>query len=321
MPAVSDKQRKAAGMALSAKRGKASVESLKGAAKDMYETMSEKELEKMASMKEEKKEIMDEEKGILTDLQRTELKKVIDTLVEEQVESRQKAFIEKYTKFIVENATSKITKKYKTEVMKKFDEELKTIRGKLGKFCRSVVVKAEEKVIDQKQKTQQLIESFEKEAPKFIKTNTKKQVQELAEESIRSIEETKKYKKLIEAMLSGLYKVGYVINEDIDKVIEKERNTSKLLKTELLKTRRDLEFERMTEGMLPEQKAEMSELLNECTTYDELKKRFPLAKKKVFDKNIEMRVIREEKEKDEKMPMMNEEMELTEFLKAVKNIK
>lgn len=49
MPAQSKAQQKAAGAALSAKRGDTKVSELKGASKDMYESMSEKELEEMAS--------------------------------------------------------------------------------------------------------------------------------------------------------------------------------------------------------------------------------------------------------------------------------
>jgi hypothetical protein len=51
MPAKSAAQQKAAGAALSAKRGDEPKSRLKGAAKEMEESMSEKELEKMASTK------------------------------------------------------------------------------------------------------------------------------------------------------------------------------------------------------------------------------------------------------------------------------
>jgi hypothetical protein len=44
-------QQKAAGAALSAKRGDTKVGELKGASKSMYESMSEKELDDMASTK------------------------------------------------------------------------------------------------------------------------------------------------------------------------------------------------------------------------------------------------------------------------------
>jgi len=49
MPAQSKAQQKAAGAALSAKRGDTKVGDLKGASKDMYKSMSEKELEELAS--------------------------------------------------------------------------------------------------------------------------------------------------------------------------------------------------------------------------------------------------------------------------------
>lgn len=49
MPANSKSQQKAAGAALSAKRGEQKVSDLKGAAKSMYESMSERELDEMAS--------------------------------------------------------------------------------------------------------------------------------------------------------------------------------------------------------------------------------------------------------------------------------
>jgi hypothetical protein len=49
MPAKSKAQQKAAGAALSAKRGETKVSELQGASKEMYETMSEQELEDFAS--------------------------------------------------------------------------------------------------------------------------------------------------------------------------------------------------------------------------------------------------------------------------------
>jgi len=48
MPAKSAAQQKAAGAALSAKRGDTPKSELKGASKSMVDSMSEKELEKMA---------------------------------------------------------------------------------------------------------------------------------------------------------------------------------------------------------------------------------------------------------------------------------
>lgn len=49
MPAKSKAQQKAAGAALSAKRGETKVSELRGASKDMYDSMSESQLEDFAS--------------------------------------------------------------------------------------------------------------------------------------------------------------------------------------------------------------------------------------------------------------------------------
>ena len=51
MPAKSKKQQMAAGAALSAKRGETKKSSLRGASKEMYESMTETELDEMASTK------------------------------------------------------------------------------------------------------------------------------------------------------------------------------------------------------------------------------------------------------------------------------
>ena len=51
MPAVSKQQQKAAGAALAAKRGDIPRSKLKGASRQMVESMSEAELDRMASVK------------------------------------------------------------------------------------------------------------------------------------------------------------------------------------------------------------------------------------------------------------------------------
>jgi hypothetical protein len=51
MPAVSKAQQRAAGAALSAKRGETKVSELKGASREMHDSMSEKELEEFAETK------------------------------------------------------------------------------------------------------------------------------------------------------------------------------------------------------------------------------------------------------------------------------
>lgn len=54
MPAKSKKQQMAAGAALSVKEGEKKKSSLRGASKNMYESMSEKELKELASTKRKK---------------------------------------------------------------------------------------------------------------------------------------------------------------------------------------------------------------------------------------------------------------------------
>jgi hypothetical protein len=51
MPATSKAQQRAAGAALSAKRGETPVDELRGASRDMYDSMSEQELEEFAETK------------------------------------------------------------------------------------------------------------------------------------------------------------------------------------------------------------------------------------------------------------------------------
>jgi len=51
MPAKSKAQQKAAGAALSAKRGETKKSELQGASREMYESMSEKQLEDFATTK------------------------------------------------------------------------------------------------------------------------------------------------------------------------------------------------------------------------------------------------------------------------------
>ena len=51
MPAKSQQQQKAAGMALAAKRGELSPQKLRGSAKQMYESMNKRQLEEYARTK------------------------------------------------------------------------------------------------------------------------------------------------------------------------------------------------------------------------------------------------------------------------------
>lgn len=57
MPAKSKAQQKAAGAALAAKRGETTKKSLKGASREMVESMTEKELHDMATTKRKGKPV------------------------------------------------------------------------------------------------------------------------------------------------------------------------------------------------------------------------------------------------------------------------
>jgi hypothetical protein len=63
MPAKSKAQQKAAGAALAAKRGEAKTSELKGASRDMYETMNEDQLEDFAATKRKNLPAKKEGKG------------------------------------------------------------------------------------------------------------------------------------------------------------------------------------------------------------------------------------------------------------------
>jgi hypothetical protein len=54
MPAKSQAQQKAAGAALAAKRGEVPKAKLNGASREMFETMTEKELDELATVKRSK---------------------------------------------------------------------------------------------------------------------------------------------------------------------------------------------------------------------------------------------------------------------------
>jgi hypothetical protein len=56
MPSRSKKQQQAAGIALSVKRGERSKRTLKGASKNMYESMSKNQLRELASKRTKKQE-------------------------------------------------------------------------------------------------------------------------------------------------------------------------------------------------------------------------------------------------------------------------
>jgi len=329
MPSVSQSQQRAAALALSAKRGKVDPKTLKGAAKQMYDSMSEKQLKEFAETKrsglpekkEEESSLIDND--ILTEAQKVELRKIIDTLVEEQVQKKNREFIEKYTKFIAESATTKLVEKVKGKLLEKIDEEIKTIHAKADKICRSVILESSTKVRDIKRKQEQLIEEFKNSAPKLIKSLAEEKVKELAADALVALNEKQRLEESLSGIFKGMEKAGYIINEDLDHVIAKEKTEKLMLRTKLALANRDLKLSQLTEGMLPTQKRAIEKLLEDCTTPEMIEERFLLAKKKVMESKVvvEEVVPEETKRKIEAAEhLVNEEEMFSNFLGVAKRL-
>jgi len=330
MPAVSQAQQKAAGMALASKKKKLSPSKLTGAARQMYDSMSVKELEKFASTeranlpekKEESMSLLDND--ILTEAQKTELKKVIDEMIEERVQARNKEFISKYTKLIAESAMTKVLDKIKLTSLQHIDEELSALKTKTERVCRSVILESADKVRLAKKQQKDLISQFQNTAPQLIQKLAEEKANELAAKSLNALSDRDKFKSIVENITKGLEKSGYVINEDVEHVIEKEQTEKMMLRTKLIRANRDLKLAQLTEGLLPSQKREIEHLLEDCTTDKMVEDRFLLAKKKVLEsgKIFEEEVISaaDRKNIEQTKKVLSEEEAFTSFLGAVKSI-
>ena len=257
------------------------------------------------------------DKNILTETQRKELSVIIDELVEERVALKQDQFVKKYTKFIVESATSKVVEKMKNGLILQVEGKINDIQTKSEKACRSVLIEAASKVKDMKQKHKYLLEEFKVSAPKLVKDLAEKKALELTEDARGAIEENNRLTEAFKNFSSGLSKAGYVINEDVDNVIEKERNEKRMLRTKLIESRRNNKVSQLTEGMLPGQKKKVIELLEDCVTEKQVESRFLKVKAKVLseDRHVETRDINELKKKElEANKVINEEQSFEQFL-------
>lgn len=325
MPAVSGSQQKAAAMALAAKRGKIGVDKLQGAAKEMFHSMTQKQLEDFAKTKrsnlpEKKEEINMLDNDILTESQKKELRKIIDTLVEERVHQKNHEFIKKYTKFVAESATEKITKKIKEKMGNRIEEEINRMKKDAEKVCRSVILESASKIANVRNQQKKMVEEFKKTAPKLVKTLAEEKAKELAADAVDAIAEKERLEEALTSITKGMEKAGYVINEDIDRIIEKEKNEKRMLRTKLAQAMRDVKFSELTEGMLPAQKKEIGVLLEDCTTAEMLEDRFLIAKKKIMEEKIHIQdSVSEETRRhmDKTKSMIEEEEEFSGFLRAV----
>ena len=260
---------------------------------------------------------------ILTEAQKVELRKIIDTLVEERVQQKNRQFIEKYTKFIAESATTKIVDKVKAKLTQRIDEEMKDVSKKATKICRSVILESSTKIRDVRKQQEKMVEEFRISAPKLIKNLSEEKARELASDAIDAIAEKERLEEALNSITKGMAKAGYVINEDVDRAIEKERCEKMMLRTKLTKANRDIKLSQLTEGMLPAQRREIETLLEDCGTADKLEERFLFAKKKVMESNcvVEEEISHEARnKKDEMNSIMQEDEIFSSFLGAAKKL-
>lgn len=260
------------------------------------------------------------DKNILTKIQQKELTSVIDELVEERVLVQKEKFIKDYTKFIVESATSKVVERFKSGLVQQVEEKISGIQKKTEKVCRSVLAEAASKVSGVKKQHKQLLEEFKATAPKLITDLADKKVAEITEDARASIEENKRLNEAFKNFTGGLGKAGYVINEDLDNVVEKERNEKRMLRTKLVESRRDIKLHQLTEGMLPAQKKKVVELLEDCVTEKQVEDRFLTVKAKVLGEERYVDVMDTKKKPDSKvMRELTEEQDLQNLIGASSN--
>lgn len=321
MPSVSKKQQKFMGMVHAAQKGEKPASAK---VEKVAKSMKKKDAKDFASTKHKglpekktKEEEFSLDGDILTEGQKEELKKIIDVLVEERVQERIRQFSDKYTKFIVESATTKIINRVKGGLSDKINTDLKHFKEQTEKVCRSVVSEASGKIAKAKQSKKNLLEEFKRTAPNLIKKLAEEKANELSKEAKLIIEENQKLSKSLKRIMSGMKAAGYVINEDVEEAIGKERNEKLMLRTKLVEARRDLKLAQLTEGLLPNQKKQIIELLEDCTTEKMVEDRFLLAKAKIMDSNTHVDV--EKIQKSETINELQEEESFDEFLKVIKN--
>lgn len=239
--------------------------------------------------------------NILTEGQKKELSKIIDLIVEERLQQKYNEFVHRYTKMIVESSAEHIVKRCKDIMCEDVNEQIKNIEHKTKKVVKSVLVEASNKIRNTKEDCKLIVEDIIEKTPKLIEAKVKKQTELLAEEAVKSIEETERIKNLFQDITKGLEQTGYVINEDVDgkvKKANKELQTMKIYMEQLEKKNRILE---LTEGFTPIQSNKIKELLESCQTAEDVEKKFKTVKNKVLTetkKYIEKEITQLNEEKD-----------------------
>jgi ElaB/YqjD/DUF883 family membrane-anchored ribosome-binding protein len=267
---------------------------------------------------EETKASVIADNDVLTESQKVELKGIIDSLVEERVQDKMKEFVHNYTRTIAESAAKKMNEKLQNGLIKNLNEEIQTLRDKSERLCRTIVLEASEKVATAQRKQKKLLEDIRTQAPTMVEELAEEKAKTLAKEAQSVIEENKKYTSSMISILNGLKTAGYVINEDVERVIEKERAEKNLLRQSLVKTQRDLKVAQLTESMLPVQKKRIQELLEECMTAKQVEERFSMVKEKVFAEEFRSAPNTESKKPEAKE--LTEEQVFDQFLGVAKKL-
>lgn len=256
---------------------------------------------------------------ILTESQKNELLKIIDDLVEERVREKNKAFVDKYTDFIVESATAKISEKVKDGFSKRIKSTLNEMHDKYEKFSRSVVLEATHKISTSKKNMEKLVEEFKKTAPMIIEGEVKKKTDQLSEEAVQAIQKYEEQKVIVEGLLKGLNKIGYVINEDVNDAVRKKEAVAYTYKTRAIEAEKKLKISDMCEGLLPDQKEKLVPLLEECETAELVEKKFKSMKAKVLKESTNSVVVEKKPDtvkNDKQMKNFNEEEIFGELLRG-----
>jgi len=270
----------------------------------------------MSKLKTKESTVM--ENNILTSAQKKELSKIIDTLVEDRVQQKQAQFVKKYTKFIVESATAKVVAKMSEGLILQVEDRINEVKSKAEKACRSVLVESASKVKNIKNKHKKLMEEFKTSAPILVEELAEKKANKISEEALGAIEENNRLNEAFKGFTAGLAKAGYLINEDLDNAIEKERNEKRMLRTKLIEAKRDNKLSQLTEGMLPGQKKKVIEMLSECVTEKQIEDRFLSVKTKVLSeehRHVETGNINEMiKDEEKKNVVLSEEQSFNQLL-------
>lgn len=230
---------------------------------------------------DDKKSIL--ENNILTESQKKEISSIIDLIVEERLKEKYNEFVKQYTKLIIESSAKHIVRRCKEVMTENIAGDIDNIKDKTNKIVKSVIVEASDKIRKNKEQCKLIIEEIQQKLPDVINKKVERKVQLLAEESIKSLEETDKIKHLFQNITKGLEAQGYTINEDIDHKVSKANKELNLMREHMEELEKKNRIYELTEGFTPIQTGKMKELLESCKTAEDVEKKFKGVKTQVLN--------------------------------------